>query len=247
MTEELTQARYQVMLALSGYQEQFLPTVIDSVLARRPEGVILTGSVDDPMLRERLVSTGATIIETRHMPRQPLDYVVGFSHHAIGVAVAEAFYALGRRSPLIISPGSARALERLNAFTQAMAKLGVKRVSTMTFPIPSSFAQGRQALAEFLDSGGKPDCVMCGSDWQAHGVIVEAQKRGLRVPEDLAVIGFGNMDFADSTEPPLSSVHIDGRKIGVEAARILVDRASGLPHEPKVMDVGFSIVRRVSA
>jgi LacI family gluconate utilization system Gnt-I transcriptional repressor len=128
-----------------------------------------------------------------------------------------------------------------------MARLGVRRVSTITVPIPASFGQGRQALAEFLDGGGRADCVMCGSDWQAHGVITEARQRGLDVPDDLAVVGFGNMDFADSTEPSLSSVHIDGRKIGQAAAQILLDRAAGLSHEPKVTDVGFILVRRRSA
>jgi LacI family gluconate utilization system Gnt-I transcriptional repressor len=247
MTERLMAARYQVMLSLSGYQDEHMPAVIDAVLARRPEGVILTGTIMDAGLRQKLKASGATVIETRHIPTEPIDLVVGFSHHAVGEAVADALYKASRRAPLVISPDSARAMDRLNGFTQRMAKHGVRRVSTVTLPIPASFGQGRAALAEFLDAGGKADCVMCGSDWQAHGVIVEAQIRGLRVPEDLAVFGFGNMDFAESTEPGISSVFIDGRKIGTEAARILVDRAAGLPHSPKIMDVGFSLIRRGSA
>jgi LacI family gluconate utilization system Gnt-I transcriptional repressor len=241
------EARYQVMLSLSGDQDEHLPAIIDSVLARRPEGVILTGTVSDPLLRERLVSTGATIIETRNLPMEPIHYVVGFSHHAVGVAVAQALHELGRRAPLVIGPDTLRSMERQNGFTKEMARLGVRRVSTITMPMPSSFGQGRTALAEFLDSGGKADCVMCGADWQAHGVMVEAQRRGIRVPEDLAVFGFGNMDFSDSTEPSLSSVHIDGRKIGMAAAQILVDRAAGKEHAPTIQDVGFSLVRRGSA
>lgn len=247
MTEELMRARWQVMLALSGYSDEHLPEVIDAVLARRPEGIILTGTVNDRALRERLMSIGATIIETRNLPQNPLDFVVGFSHHAIGAAVADIFLELGRRYPFVVAPDTARAMDRLNGFTKTMAKAGVRRVSTESLPIPSTFAQGRRALADLLDSGGRTDCVMCGSDWQAHGVVVEAQLRGLRVPDDIAVIGFGNMDFADSTEPSLTSVHIDGRKIGRQAARILLDRSQGVPHAPLVADVGFEIVRRASA
>ena len=247
MTERLMAARYQVMLSLSGYEDENMPAIVDAVLARRPEGIILTGTLTDPVLRQKLVSTGAAIIETRHLPREPIDFAVGFSHHAIGVAVAKALHESGRSKPLVISPDSARAMDRQNGFIQAMSRYGVRRVSSITLPIPSSIGQGRAALGEFLDNGGKPDCVMCGSDWQALGVLLEAQVRGIRVPEDLAVFGFGNMDFAESTEPSLSTVHIDGRKIGAEAARILVDRAAGLPHSPKVMDVGFSVIRRASA
>lgn len=67
-----------------------MPAVIDAVLARRPEGVILTGTVADPSLRQKLKASGATVIETRHMPTDPIDLVVGFSHHAVGEAVADA-------------------------------------------------------------------------------------------------------------------------------------------------------------
>ncbi|MBL8552171.1 MAG: LacI family DNA-binding transcriptional regulator [Hyphomonadaceae bacterium] len=244
MTEELMAARYQVMLSLSGHQDEHLPAIVDSVLARRPEGIILTGMVTDPLLRERLVSTGATIIETRHLPGEPIQHVIGFSHHAVGVAVAQAFHELGRRMPLIVAPDTVRSLERQNGFTKEMARLGVRRVSTITMPMPSSVGQGRAALAEFLDNGGKADCVMCGADWQAHGVIIEAQRRGIRIPEDLAVFGFGNTDFAESMEPSLSSVNIDGRQIGVAAAQILVERSPG---PPTFRDVGFSLIRRESA
>jgi LacI family gluconate utilization system Gnt-I transcriptional repressor len=67
------------------------------------------------------------------------------------------------------------------------------------------------------------------------------------VPDDLAVVGFGNMDFADSTEPSLTSVHIDGGKIGRVAAQILLDHNGGKPYPDRMTDVGFTIVRRASA
>lgn len=247
MTEELGRANYQVMLAISGESDQRMAGVIDSVLSRRPEAVIMTGLIGHASLRQKLASTGATIIETWTLTKNPVDVAVGFSHQAVGEAVAQAFYDLGRRRPFVISANSPRSLARQKAFVSAMAALGVRKCATRAMPLPTSFTQGRQALAELLDSGGAADCVFCGSDWQAHGVIVEAQLRGLRVPQDIAVFGFGNMDFAESTEPSLSTVHIDGGDIGRIAAQFLIKRAEGQPVGKRVIDVGFTLIRRASA
>jgi LacI family gluconate utilization system Gnt-I transcriptional repressor len=246
MTEQLSQARYQVMLSLSGFGNERLEGIVNSVLARRPEAIIVTGDIAEPNLRAQLAQSEAIVIETRHLPREPLGYVVGFSHQEVGAAVARLFYDNGRRAPLVMSSDTARSMDRQNGFVQTMSRLGVRNVVTTTLPVPASLTQGREAIAEFLDNGGKADCVVCSTDWQAHGVMIEAQRRGIKVPADLAVVGFGNMDFADSTEPGLTSVHIDGAKIGRIAAQILLDHKKGHSHTPRVTDVGFSIVRRGS-
>ena len=91
------------------------------------------------------------------------------------------------------------------------------------------------------------DAVFCSSDLLALGVITEAQSRSIGVPGDLAVVGFGDLEFAADTNPALTTVHIDAAAIGREAARFIVDRAEGRPVEPRIVDVGFSIVDRQSA
>ena len=247
MTEQLSLARYQVMLSLSGYNEERLEGIVNSVLSWRAEAIIITGDIGEAGLRDQLRDSDAIIIETRHLPREPLGYVVGFSHHEIGAAVARMLHEGGRRAPLLLSSDTIRSMERQNGFIQTMSRLGVRNVATMTLPIPASLTQGRTYLGEFLEGGGKADCVFCSTDWQAHGVLIEASRRNLHVPEDLAVVGFGNADFSGSIEPALTSVHIDGDKIGRVAARILLERAEGRDHSPRVTDVGFKIVRRASA
>ena len=90
-----------------------------------------------------------------------------------------------------------------------------------------------------------PDLVICSSDWLAQGVIVEALSRGLLVPEDLGVVGFGNLGFAAEMEPPITTVHVHGEAIGNRAVEALVARAAGEEVQP-VVDVGFSILPRGS-
>jgi LacI family gluconate utilization system Gnt-I transcriptional repressor len=113
-------------------------------------------------------------------------------------------------------------------------------------PAPSSLALGRRAAAELLARDPHLQAVYCSSDQLAQGVIIEALSRGLRVPEDLAVCGFGDADFAAHTEPSLTTVEIDGAGIGRRAATFILDRCAGVDViEPRI-DVGFRIVERES-
>ncbi|HKX44486.1 MAG TPA: substrate-binding domain-containing protein, partial [Burkholderiaceae bacterium] len=81
----------------------------------------------------------------------------------------------------------------------------------------------------------------------ALGVTTEAQARGMAVPQALAVVGFGDLEFAADTRPSLSTVRINSAAIGRQAAHFIVERAEGRAVEPRVVDIGFSIVERESA
>ena len=77
--------------------------------------------------------------------------------------------------------------------------------------------------------------------------MTEAQARGVPVPEKLAVVGFGDLEFAADLHPALTTVRIDGTAIGRQAAQFIVDRAEGRQVGPRVVDIGFSIIARESA
>jgi LacI family gluconate utilization system Gnt-I transcriptional repressor len=105
---------------------------------------------------------------------------------------------------------------------------------------------GRAALADLLAANPSLDAVFCSSDLLALGVLTEARVRGVRVPEQLAVVGFGDQEFAADLDPALTTVHIDGGAIGRQAAQFICERAEGRAVEPRIVDIGFSIVERAS-
>jgi LacI family gluconate utilization system Gnt-I transcriptional repressor len=114
-------------------------------------------------------------------------------------------------------------------------------------PAPTTLRSGRAALARLRAREPAVDAVFCTSDLLALGVLTEAQATGLDVPGRLAVVGFGDLEFAADVHPALTTVQINGAGIGRQAARFLLDRFEGRPVEPRVVDVGFSIVERESA
>ena len=79
-----------------------------------------------------------------------------------------------------------------------------------------------------------------------NGAVLECQRRGIRVPDDVAVAGFEGLEIADNLNPPITTVRIPRLEIGKRAAQMLLDRiASRLIAEP-VVDLGFEILCRAS-
>lgn len=238
---------YQVILGESDYEHQLEPALLDALIARRPDAIVTVGAVRSKEGRKHLLASAIPVIETWDLPTQPLDMVVGFSQAAVGRAAADYLLAQGRRNVAIISANDDRAAKRAQGFLEALEQQGAsERVQSVLIPAPSTLGEGRRALSNLLSRPTPPDAVFCTSDMVALGVLTEAKSRGIEVPKALAVMGYGDMNFAPDTDPPLTTIRADGRVIGHETARLIFDRASADIAE-SVVDVGFTIMRRASA
>jgi LacI family gluconate utilization system Gnt-I transcriptional repressor len=248
--EELLTAGYQLMVGLSGYGDSQEDNLLNAVISRRPDGILLTGVVHSPMLRRQLASARIPVIETWDLTQTPIDMLVGFSHEKVGRAVAEHLIGLGRRRFALILADDQRAHVRRQGFTDVLAERGWKLVSCEVVPAPSTVHAGRESLSRILADHPEVDAVFCSSDLLALGVLLEASARGMRVPDELAVVGFCNLSFAADTHPALTTVEIDGDAIGRKAARLLLERIEGgqgeSPSHTHIVDVGFRILQRES-
>lgn len=247
MIEELAADGNSVMLALTGADNRLLDQQINAALSRRVDAIILTGILTDADARRRLREQPATVIETWALPDDPIDVAIGFSHRAVGHEIAHFLRSRGYRQPHLVVPRSPRAQERASGFIERWTAEGGSAPSHIDVPVPSHFGQGRLAFRGMADLATPPDVVVCGSDWIAQGLIVEAQCAGVRVPDQLAVIGFGNLRLAGDMRPTITSVDIDGRHIAREAIRVLKGRAAGDPPQPASIDVHFRVIARESA
>jgi len=248
LSDSLADEGYSVMLGLSGIADEHLHRQLLSIVGRRPDGLILTGTISDPRARKLIVGAKIPTIETWDLPKDPIDLVVGVSHEAIGEAVAHYALRQGRRRALIISASGVRAIARRDNFSRTMLEGGARPPAVATFGGQTTFGQGRSAVAEYLDvRGGSPDLIFCSSDLSAQGALHELQRRGIKVPDDIAVIGFGDQNFAADLTPSLTTVKIDGTLIGKQAVKFLMQRAQGKKIDQPVVDIGFSLVVRESA
>lgn len=246
LTDALALAGYQLILGQSGYTGEREDALIDAIVGRRPDGIVLTGIMHSPEARRRLLASGIPVVETWDITPTPIDMIVGFSHEKVGQEVADYLCEKGYRRPAMVTANDPRAMLRQTGFEQRCAALGLPKVPVFTVPAPSSLGSGRSGFSDLQTSCPDTDVVFCSSDLIAHGVMTEAQARGMRVPEDIAVMGFGNLSFAAHTHPMLTTVNIDGTGMGRQAARFILDRVAGRDTGPKVRDLGFSIAERAS-
>jgi LacI family gluconate utilization system Gnt-I transcriptional repressor len=246
LTETLAQAGCQLMLGQSGYSGLREDDLIDAIVGRRPDGIVLTGILHSAVARRKLLACGIPVVETWDLTPTPIDMIVGFSHEKVGRAMADFVHACGHRHPAIVTADDQRAGLRRAGFEQRMRELGMSAIAVCTVPAPSSLSNGRAGWVDLRARDPHIDVVVCSSDMLAHGVMTEAQATGLSVPGDLAIMGFGDMPFAAHTHPALSTVRVDGAEIGRQAARFILDRVEHREAGPKVRDLGFSIVKRAS-
>ena len=246
MTEALAERGYQVMLGQAGYAGDREDALLEAIIGRRPDGIVLTGIVHSAGGRRRLLASGIPVVETWDLTPTPIDMLVGFSHVEVGRAVAHFLHDRGRRRLATVAGDDERAKRRQSAFHTAAQQLGLGDLPSAVVPAPTTLGSGRTALAQLLHQDSGIDAVFCSSDLLALGVMTQAQAMGIAVPQQVAVVGFADLDFAADLQPALTSVRINAGAIGRQAAQFIVDRAEGRALAQRVVDIGFSIVERQS-
>ena len=245
LTDDLWAARYQVVLGTTGYSSRE-DALVTALLSRRPDAVFIVGVNHSPESHRRLLGARVPIVEAWDLTESPIDMVVGFSHEKVGAAVGAFLAGKGYRRIASVWADDERAVRRRRGFLQALARHGIAETGASIVPAPSTIRAGRQAFAALLERGVDLDAIACSSDAFAHGVLAEAQARGIPVPARLGVIGCGDLELAADCVPALTTVRIDRSGIGRIAARALLARIEGRPAGEKVVDVGFEIVERAT-
>lgn len=249
INDRLTKAGYQVLLGVSGYKSEQEQELLEVILSRRPDGIILTGTLHTPGSRHRLRASQLPVVETWDLSSEPIDMLVGFSHEQVGRDVARQLLSQGYRDFALLAVNDPRGLRRAGSFIKTLAEQGIVDVPQQISEGLPTLAHGRSGLNTLLAARAastRPLMIVCTSDTIAHGVLTEAAARGIRVPQEVAVMGFGDMNFAAHTFPSLSTVRIDGHVMGDSAALMLLDRLQGSEDCATVKDIGYTIVERGS-
>src|SRR5215510_15040571 len=117
LTDALAESGYQLMLGQSGYANSREDALLDAIIGRRPDGIVLTGIMHSAEGRRRLLAAGIPVVETWDLTPTPIDMLVGFSHEKVGAAAAEYLHAHGRRLA-IVTADDPRAGVRREGFVQ---------------------------------------------------------------------------------------------------------------------------------
>jgi LacI family gluconate utilization system Gnt-I transcriptional repressor len=239
----------EIMIGNSGADPAEEQAVITALVARRPDGVVLTGSDQTRAARRLLRHSGLPVVGTWELPRRPIDMAAGFDNQAAQAAIVRALLARGyRRFAYVSGPlqGHARAQARLAGLRTELAAAGLSLPDALLFEHRASSEFGAAVVDRIIQHRLPVDVLVCGGDVYAIGALLQCIRRGLKVPEQLAVAGFGGFELGGLLTPPLATVQVHARTIGVAAAELLIGRLDGKPTR-KSVDVGYSLLMRGSA
>ena len=238
------------VLTRSGDRHSPGPEWIEGVLRRRPLGVVLVFSSLPPELKEQLGARAIpfVIIDPAGDP-DPDDPSVGSANWAGGLAATRHLLDCGhRRIGIITGPADMLcSLARLDGFRSAMKVAGLEPDPAL-IAYGDFHAEGGYARAlEMLDLADdrRPTAVFAGSDLQALGVMEAARVRGLRVPEDLSVVGYDDIEIAQWTSPALTTVRQPLRQMAGEAVELLL-RMREDATSPRRLELATTLVVRAS-
>ncbi|MDF7760630.1 LacI family DNA-binding transcriptional regulator [Kosakonia cowanii] len=240
------QRGYQMLLCSTGYTPQRETELVSSLMSRRPDGIVLSGIHHGNDLKKMIFNASLPVVETWDITPTPIDMLVGFSHEKAGQATAEYLLGKGYRRPGLLWTRERTATQRKSGVYEGLARHGITDAPCVESALPARVADGRSGAAHLLETA-ELDVIICASDTLAQGAIGELHARGLRVPQDVAVVGFGDLDFAAANVPAITTVTLDRHAIGAQAATLLADRIEGDREGGQIIDIGFHITERESA
>jgi LacI family transcriptional regulator, gluconate utilization system Gnt-I transcriptional repressor len=252
ITDELGRADLQLLLGYTDYSDESEERLIEAMLRRRPEGVILTGGVHTPHTRRMLSSAGIPVVETWDLPREPIDQVVGFSNEEAMRLLITTLAAKGYRRFGYIggtTTRDSRGEQRRKGFMRALDELGLAPGRIVSWGVPPiSIEHGGPAIVTLLERWPDTEVVAFVSDLPAFGALMECKRRNIQVPEQVAIAGFGDYEVGAFSHPRITTVDVDCYGIGRLAARRLIEllHAGGSRHDEIIL-TSFRVIERESA
>ena len=225
ISEVLRAHGYYLIVSSSEEDPDLEEQEIDQLLARRLDTLIIATCrpTVDLFFRIERQRTPYVLID-RILPGLAANFV-GVDDEAVGMLATKHLIDVGcKRIAHIRGPETSPGTRRLEGYKRALAQAGLKIEDDYIIGKHKGDVEtkqrGAEAMRRLLNSKERPDGVFCFNDPLAMGAMNCALDQGFRIPDDMAVIGCGNLHYDDSLRVPLSSIDQHSRRIGEEAARI---------------------------
>ena len=221
----------QLLLGYTDYDIEQEEALVEQLLRRRPEAIVVTGGQHTARCRRMLAAAGIPVVEIWDLPAEPVGHVVGFSNAAAASVLVDHLVETGRTRIAFIGGEAgrdSRGADRRAGFIAAMQRYGLdaSRLVATGMP-PVSMLEGAAAFRTLLQDAPDTQAVLCVSDLDAFGALNECQRHQIAVPEQIAIAGFGNYEIAEICVPPLTTVNPFPADIGSQTA-LTVLRALGI-------------------
>jgi len=219
------------------------------LIERGVEGIVLVGDIHRPELYQLLTHIRLPYVNTWVYQADSPHPCVGFDNRLASAAMTEFLLDLGHREFGVISAvtaGNDRASERVAGVREALERRGLRLSPTAVYERPYSIVSGREGLRYLRALDPAPSAIICGNDVLAMGALAESRSLGIRIPEEISIVGFDNLEFAAHLDPPLTTMDVPAAEMGERAADLLLGRIDSQPALASVQVEPRLIVRGTS-
>jgi len=224
--EELHLHGFTMLVASTSYRPEIEKEQIRSLVARGADALLLIGHERDPKVFEFLDARGVPAIVTWTVDPNEARPSVGFDNAAAIYNMTKEAIRLGHTRIAMISAETAtndRAAARVRGIQDAMRDAGLNPSDLTTIETPYSIENGVKAFEQILATQPRPTVVFCGSDVYAVGALRRAHELGVKVPDDISIVGFDDLELAQVAHPPLTTIRVPHKEMGRAAAASLVN------------------------
>ena len=222
----LQPAGYQIILAESRHRLEQEEKLLETLLASNIAAAILLSVEHNSTVRHLLKNASIPVIEIGAIRTDPIDINIGIDNVAAMFELTDMLVQRGYQNIGLLCANQEQWIfqQHLQGWYKAMLRHHMSPNRVINAALPPVFSTGASQLPEFLLAWPELDALVCVSDELACGVLYECQRRRIKVPDELAVVGFGDSDVSKVCQPSLTTMAGPHRKIGLEAGNVLLER-----------------------
>jgi len=228
--KHLQAAGYTLLIASSDYSLDEERTQGESLIARGVDAMMLIGSDHHDRLYERLQQMKMPYVNTWSYVEKSEHPCVGFDNFNAAVRQASYLLDIGHTRFGIISGitrDNDRARDRLKGILHILKKHGINVPDSMLYETIYDLTTSRQYTKRLLAVKEPPTAIICGNDILAYGALLECQASGLKVPNDISIVGFDDLPMSQHIHPAITTMHVPSEEMGRRAADYLLARLNG--------------------
>ncbi|HCO4267942.1 TPA: LacI family DNA-binding transcriptional regulator [Escherichia coli] len=222
----LQPAGYQIILAESRHRLEQEEKLLETLLASNIAAAILLSVEHNSTVRHLLKNASIPVIEIGAIRTDPIDINIGIDNVAAMFELTDMLVQRGYQNIGLLCANQEQWIfqQHLQGWYKVMLRHHMSPNRVINAALPPVFSTGASQLPEFLLAWPELDALVCVSDELACGVLYECQRRRIKVPDELAVVGFGDSDVSKVCQPSLTTMAVPHRKIGLEAGNVLLER-----------------------
>ncbi len=241
-------AGYQFLIGNTSYSPAKQNELLSTYLTHAPDGFLVTGIDETETIRQRLAAARVPVVHMYDLSRSPGEWSVGFSQQTAGFSITNYLLERGYRRPAFIAAQlDPRTMQRRAGFRRALRDAGLDPDLEVLTSEPSNVGLGSKLLVQMLERAPDCDAIFCCNDDLALGALFECQRRGIPVPDQIAIAGFNDLPSSAWSTPSITTITTPRYQIGFQAAQLLLQILDGQPPKKSRIDLGFTLTPRESA